>query len=375
VILFVGPLPPPVHGFSLINAAMLARFQAQAESVVTFNRVPIAGALRIVGLIRGVSMFGRFAEKLLQSPAASTLYIGLSGGWGQLKDLPYILAALLLRRRILVHHHSFAYLRQSALHARWVLSCLRGSQHIALCECMAQALSDRYRIPRAQIEILSNAAFVDQAYTPATVAEQVAQRAPGGPLRLGFLSNITADKGIWAFLELVDQLSSQGLAVIAQIAGPVASDIQIQFKAEVALRPSCRHIGAVYDEKKVAFFASIDVLVFPTFYANEAEPVTIIEALACGVPVVANARGCITDLLPAAAGVVFSNDSLFVTSAATCLQRWANEPAGFWLNRRLGALSVFAELQAEHASRVTRIVEGALGHVSATGLVSGGGAK
>ena len=178
----------------------------------------------------------------------------------------------------------------------------------------------------------------------------------GTALRLGFLSNITAEKGIWAFFAIGDALVSSGVAVKALIAGPPAADIAERFARETAARPWCRHVGAVYGADKAGFFADIDVLVFPTLYANEAEPVTILEALRSGVPVVANARGCIGDMLPLAAGVVFEGDAQFVHQAAERLRAWALERPETGQARRAAARDAFALLQAEHSKRVDDIL-------------------
>jgi glycosyltransferase involved in cell wall biosynthesis len=332
VIFFVGPLPPPVHGFSVINAAMLTRLQAVGE-VTVFDRAPRPGHGALRRMLRSAGQWGAFLRRLWAAPRGSALYLGLSGGWGQLVDWPYLAAARLTGAPIVVHHHSFAYLRERSAAARSVLALLGRAQHLAL----------------------SNAAFLPPARPR---AERRETRRDGAALRLGFLSNISAEKGIWALLELTDALRARGVEVEALIAGPVQAAIADRFASEVAARPGCRHLGAVYGADKDAFFAKLDVLVFPTFYVNEAEPVTILEALAAAVPVVANARGCIADLVPHDAGVVFSDDAGFVALAAARLHGWAGEGAAAWQARRDAAAAAFAALQAEHARRLGDIVAG-----------------
>ena len=195
MILFVGPLPPPVHGFSVINAAMLARCQA-ASRVAVFNRAPVArsGALAgVAALAAGAERLLAFFLTLLRERAASSVYIAISGGLGQLKDWPYLLLARLLRRPVVVHHHSFAYLRRAPWHARLVLACARQARHIVLCDCMAAALADLYRVPRERIAVLSNAAFLEPAGPAPQAPQAPPTTGPGAVLRIGFLSNITQD--------------------------------------------------------------------------------------------------------------------------------------------------------------------------------------
>lgn len=351
VILFVGPLPPPVHGFSVINAAMLNRFRV-AGCVSVFDRAPPPrdGVIRRAAL--GLRLWLSFVAAALRAPPGSWLYIALSGGLGQLKDLPYVLVARLLRRPAMAHHHSFAYVRERPWHARLLLGLLRGQRHLALCDCMARQLADGYRIPLAHVQVLSNAAFLTDPGSPLPASAE-----PGVALRMGFLSNITAEKGIWAFLEVGDRMVRQGVPLTALVAGPVAADIQARFAQELAARPWCVHLGAVYGAEKAAFFSRIDVLVFPTFYANEAEPVTVLEAMATGVPVLANARGCLANLVPAEAGAVLEGDADFVRKATERLQAWWAEGPDGWSQRRAAARGTFDALRLEHGRRLKELVD------------------
>ncbi|MBL8307000.1 MAG: glycosyltransferase family 4 protein [Rubrivivax sp.] len=348
MIQFVGPLPPPVHGFSVINRAMLERFQA-AGPVQVFDRAPRPGPLPL----RAAAVLGRwlrFVVALLGSPRGSGVYLGLSGGRGQLEDALYLAAARLLGRPVCVHHHSFAYLRAPAWHSRLALGLARHARHVALCPCMAEQLAAAYGIARARVAVLSNAAFLPE---PAPRAPAAASAAG---LHLGFLSNITTDKGIWAFFELGDALRERGVALRASVAGPVAADIAGRFAETLAARPWCRHLGPVYGEAKQAFFADIDLLVFPTFYANEAEPVTVLEALSAGVPVLANARGCLAEMVPPAAGAVLEGDARFVALAGECVTAWLAEGQAAWESRRRAAQATFAERRAQNVQRLEGLV-------------------
>ncbi|OYV01746.1 MAG: glycosyl transferase [Burkholderiales bacterium PBB5] len=351
MILFVGPLPPPLHGFSFINGEMLARFRAAPAAVSVFNRAPAPSQGRVASWWQAAAAWLGFVRALGGAPRASALYMGFSGGLGQLVDLAYLLVARLSGRPVVMHHHSFAYLRQRPTHTALVLRCARRARHIVLCDCMADALSRQYGIARAQIDVVSNAAFLP----PAQALDRGHQ--PAASLQLGFLSNITAEKGIFAFFDLLTALRARGVAVQARVAGPVAPDIAQRFAQALAAQPDCQHLGPVYGEAKAQFYQGLDVLVFPTFYNNEAEPVTLLEALRVGLPVLANARGCIADLVPAGAGVVLHDDARFVDQAADTLQAWARQSTAQWQQRYQQAQQAFVQLRAEHAQRLAGIVQ------------------
>ena len=59
------------------------------------------------------------------------------------------------------------------------------------------------------------------------------------------------------------------------------------------------YVGPVFGNTKSQFLSSIDLLVFPTRYLNEAQPLIIYEAQAMGVVVSASERGCIAQMISA----------------------------------------------------------------------------
>ncbi|GKQ59347.1 hypothetical protein QMTAC487_32080 [Sphaerotilus sp. FB-3] len=117
-------------------------------------------------------------------------------------------------------------------------------------------------------------------------------------MKIGFLSNITTEKGIFDFFAVIRRASEIGLSYQAEIVGPVDSSIKHKFQNELLKLPHTKHLGPLYGPDKQRFFQEIDLLLFPTRYANEAEPVTLHEALQAGATVVAMQRGCIGGMLP-----------------------------------------------------------------------------
>jgi glycosyltransferase involved in cell wall biosynthesis len=297
-VLFLGPLPPPVHGFSAINAAMLAHLQ-QMGPVTVFNRaVPASASSSVAGrsvraLGHWLGLLGGFIGAASRRP--TSCYAGLSGGKGQLLDLPFFAVARVFGMTTYVHHHSFAYLNRRSRLTHWCMKLLGNAQHIALCPEMAKAIHATYGIPQGQLTVLSNAAFL-----PALEGKLHDHSGAKGTtaIRIGFLSNITAEKGIFEFFSALRRATEMGIAYEAEIAGPVDAAIREQFDAELAALPHARHVGPLYGGDKQRFFQRTDLLLFPTRYQNEAEPVTLHEALQAGATVVAASRGCIGGMLP-----------------------------------------------------------------------------
>jgi glycosyltransferase involved in cell wall biosynthesis len=110
------------------------------------------------------------------------------------------------------------------------------------------------------------------------------------------------------------------------VAGPTVdrSGERLLVHAKTRLGDALDYRGAVHGDAKTTFFHDIDVLLFPTRYANEAQPLVVLEAMAHGVPVIAAARGCIAENINGA-GVAVPAESDFVTVAVRIVFDQAND--------------------------------------------------
>jgi glycosyltransferase involved in cell wall biosynthesis len=305
---FVGPLPPPVNGFSSVCAMMLDRLKTRMP-VAVFNRAPNLRD-RAFGILQQLANPTRFLGMCLGRREV-VLYLALSGGRGQLVDLAYVLISKLFRRPIFVHHHSFVYINSPSWLNRCLFALLRDEAHIVLSANMGESLTREYGLNPGAVRVVSNAAFYD--------AEDEHACGPGNdsaPLQLGFLSNITFEKGIVEFFSILDKLAKCGVKYRAHIAGPVAPDAQQTFDKLLQAAHDVEYVGAVYGAQKERFYRQLDVFVFPTNYVNEAEPLVIYEAMRQGVHVIACDRGSIAEMLRNGAGLAFSSERIVESAAA-----------------------------------------------------------
>jgi glycosyltransferase involved in cell wall biosynthesis len=271
-VLFLGPLPPPHHGFSASNQRMVDQIRQHAP-VVVLDVAPRASG-RFGGLRAGQSRTATLAHgPARDGPQARnrphTLYMGLSGGLGQLLDAPFVALAHWSGMDIYFHHHSFAYINRPTWYTRLILRCAPRGRHLTLCDRMRAELARLYRLTPDRVQVLSNLSLIDLPASTSTSAEAPARRH-SEVINVGFLSNITAAKGIFTFLEVVRLAQEIGIPVCARIAGPVARDIRARFDTELARTPCTRYLGPIHGTEKEAFFQDIDVLMFPTTYHNEA---------------------------------------------------------------------------------------------------------
>jgi glycosyltransferase involved in cell wall biosynthesis len=183
--------------------------------------------------------------------------------------------------------------------------------HIVLANIMRDELASKLNISRSKIRVISNAAF-QVPVSPTNKAE-----SQDRPIRVGFLSNITFEKGFEDFFRVLQVAQERKLPVSGVIAGPTSQDARLTFDQLLSNAANVTALGPLYGEAKNQFYDGIDLFLFPTRYRNEAEPVVIHEALAYGTYVVANDRGCIREMLENGAGVATEEQSFISSSLAT----------------------------------------------------------
>ncbi|NOH01018.1 MAG: glycosyltransferase [Chloroflexi bacterium] len=315
-LIVVGAFPPPVYGMAAINQAIFEFAGPHGWHVSRLSTAINSLESGLLSRLQRLMVMMHVWGHLLKSASPGTIvYVSLSGGWGQVYDAISLLIVRLLGARLFLHHHSVAYLTKKNRLAQLLFIIAGGkATHVVLCQKMRTLLQEKYGWNR--ILVLSNLAFIP---THPQEKERKMIRS------IGFMSNITAEKGGWEFVELSRAIRSRSLALNSIAAGPCHEKELSQALLEARQAGSLEWRGAVYGEEKHRFFHDVDAFIFPTKYANEAEPLVVWEALSAGVPVIAFGRGCIPAQIGQAGGAI-SEEGSFVDAALEILEGWLNDP-------------------------------------------------
>jgi len=305
-----------------VNAAMrdrIKRFGIEPITVdlssKTLNRAWIARIPRATNVLLGlIKILG--CKRHFNS---ASIYLSISGGYGQIYDILFIALARLLKWPIYLHYHSYAYLTKPSRITRLLITTAgKSAIHISLCDDMAERLRHYYHNV-VNVAVLSNASLIGTNERPVRYHRKSLKR-------IGFLGNISESKGIFEFLDVMKSLSEERsqAEIHGLIAGPF-EDAQVKSQVLSALKDlaNVSYVGPKYGSEKEDFLRSIDALLFPTKYANEADPLTIHEAMATGLPVIAWQRGCIQDIINPKAGFVIKQNEDFVKLAIERILLWA----------------------------------------------------
>jgi len=301
---------------------------------------------------RGLRIAGhlvRFLSLLIHARRVS-LYLGVSGHYGQVYDLLFLMAARLAGSKVFLHHHSFVYITTRRPLA-YLLTRIAGKStcHIVLCECMGRGLSKQYSVART-VHILSNAAFCMLGNISPRFRVQLAL--------VGFLGNIEKDKGIFEFLQVMERIKDRQMPIRGVIAGPFRNrQIEDTIRREIVKLGNVEYVGPMYGEDKARFFDEVDVLLYPT--ENDAEPLTVLEAMSRATPVIATAIGCLPEILPASAGVTIEATEDFAEKALSHLVAWWSEPMEL-ARKSKGASEQFLSLHQKSETALNKCFEALL---------------
>jgi glycosyltransferase involved in cell wall biosynthesis len=131
-------------------------------------------------------------------------------------------------------------------------------------------------------------------------------RAPhaGGSFTVGFLARVSQEKGLHVLAEAYRLLRHSGELPQArfEVAGYMAADCKPYLNkiqadlAKAKLGDEFHYRGVLDRAEKIAFLQGLDVMSIPATY-DEPKGVSLLEALACGVPLVQPRRGGFTEIV------------------------------------------------------------------------------
>lgn len=323
-ICMVGNFPPAAGGQALVNEFFFILLSSMGARVSAVNISPLSGPLtwyrRVARLPRAVAGLCRLVY-MQSRRRATSVYLGVSGGYGQLYDIAFAGIARLGGSRLFLHHDSYAYLeRRKALTAALVSVAGSDAVHIVLCDDMAKRLTLTY--PSAsKLAVVSNATNADD---PASAPPRKELQA------IGFIGFLSRAKGVIEFLDVAESVHRSRPSLRVLLAGPIVDpSIELTLKARLHNTQLVEYLGEVHGRDKSDFFNQLDVLVFPTRYVNEADPKVVTEALAHGTAVIALDRGCIGSTLVGGGGVCISPSENFREVATELILHWTSNAEAF----------------------------------------------
>ena len=294
-ILFVVPLPPPVHGSTVmcnyIKESQLINdeFDCDYVNLSVSRNMEEVHRFMWVKIWRFIYAYINVFFKLL-SHKYDLCYIAISFHKGLLKDAPFVFLCKLFRRKIVIHLHGKGA-SEDAKNGfyRWLLRNTFMNTKVIMLSWLLYPDVEQF-VKREDVSICPNG-------IPVVNLEYIERNNPIP--RLLFLSNLLVSKGVFVLLDALQLLMDKGYSFVCDFVGGETNEIdEKRFAEEVnkrGLNQLVIYHGKKYGAEKEKIFDQTDVFVFPTF--NDTFGLVNLEAMAHHLPIVATNEGGIPDVV------------------------------------------------------------------------------
>jgi glycosyltransferase involved in cell wall biosynthesis len=141
---------------------------------------------------------------------------------------------------------------------------------------------------------------------------EMREREASQPFTVGFFARVAPEKGLHLLADSYRQLRAAGKLSEArlEVAGYLAPEHQAYLRDierqmnDAGLGHEFNYRGALNRSEKIAFLRKLDVLSVPATY-DEPKGIFLLEAMACGVPVVQPDRGAFSEIINKTHGGLF----------------------------------------------------------------------
>lgn len=302
-LIFVGPLPPPILGESIALQSLYKSeklHQRYKVKKINLSRKDFEhpGALSFDKLLTDSSaiLYSGFLSAVMKNPI---LYISISQTkMGLLRDCIMIQACKLLGRgKVVTHLHGNnlggTIDATSGIAQKFIINSLK---KIDVGIVLGGKLAPNYRGYVDRVEVVSNGIPEDFI-----LKDEVGQRKKTGPISLLYLSNLMFEKGYVELIKATTALVKEGHNLRLDLVGGIQNETEFQeVKRYIQTNDMEAHIqyhGLKQGEEKKRFFLESDLMALPTKYKVEGQPMSIIEGMAAGLPIISSDRGIIAELI------------------------------------------------------------------------------
>lgn len=296
-LLFITPLPPPVHGSAMVSQyikysrLIQDSFETDFVNLSTSRKQDEIGKRSPMKLFRFVYAYFQVFYKLLLH-RYDICYLAITcHGIGFLKDTPFVLLCKCLGRKVVIHQHNKGmsrYVDKKLFY--WLLKQVYEDTDVILLSW--KLYPDVARIVRKeQVWICPNG-------IPGFPDKKENEESHSIP-RIFFLSNLAESKGVYVLLDACKMLQEKGVAFTCHLVGAESREISRNaLENEIVcsgLEGVVQYHGSQFGKEKERFFQKADIFVQPTL--EDCFPLTIIEAMQHSLPVVATSEGAIPDMV------------------------------------------------------------------------------
>ena len=308
----IGPLPPPVNGNSkaldtIINSAECKKnYRFLVLNLSEYYKSGVSGSISL-GKIGGIIRVLGDLKKFQKENQIDTYYLSnAQSTGGVIRDI------LILRQikrnkknsKVVIHLHGGGFKQfysQSNQLIKWLTKKYYGVVDVAIV--LGESLKDMFEgiISDNKIRVIPNC--VDDKYLidKMTFDRKIENILNNRPIKVLYLSNMVETKGYNDVFLAAKKCLEMGINTEFIFAGNFeAEKRERKFRNEIersGYGNRITYLGIVQGRAKVELLTEADIFVLPTYYPFEGQPISIIEAMGAGMPIITTNHAGIKDLV------------------------------------------------------------------------------
>jgi glycosyltransferase involved in cell wall biosynthesis len=302
-ILVSGHLPPPTGGVAAYYQALLGSSLPQKVDLsfvqTSTNKRLLAqsGKFTFSNLTSAIADCVRFTRAVMKHrPQLS--HIATAFGLSFVKHSACVVVARLFGSKVLLHPHcgfSALYSDQPRWWQWYFRQVIRLTNGVITLSGEWNQLSQV--VPGCPIYFLPNA--IDLKVFKGIFQEQEARRKNSTPLKVLYLGYLGRNKGTFDLIDAAKEVARKKVPVVFDLFGDDMEIGDTDLIKNIIDQAGLDRTVAVHPfangEKKLDAFRDADVFVYPSY--SEGMPMAVIEAMACGLPIIATKVGGLPDLV------------------------------------------------------------------------------
>ncbi len=307
-VLLAGSFPPPAGGVASINEVIYHGFDDKPYSIILLDssilkrHMHIKSSSGIINLIFQCIQIVQFIYLVIRKHC-QIIHISLSSHYGFYKSAAFILLAILLKKKKIIHLHSGDFKTFYQNHSgimKWFIRYIlqQGDYIIALSSYWKEVLINDFKILPEKVVVLNNC-YDTQLNKLISINEKSLHKKRNNHMNLLFIGELNENKGIFDLIKISKELLRHRNDFILRIVGKeklkgVKKQAQDEINAS-NMSDYVKLIGERRDKEKIKVFQQSDIFILPSYIENF--PVTIVEAMRAGLPVLTTPVGSIPEII------------------------------------------------------------------------------
>jgi len=297
-ILFIMQLPPPVHGAAMINNTIAestlinSKFDCDYINLTTATDVNDIGKSGIKKYIKSFGIYFKVFSKALFN-RYNLIYITLSPhGIAFYKDALLAITLKFFGFKLVYHLHGKGIkqeLAKSHIKAKTYRQVFKNTFVIHLSKLLYFDIENI--INEENVKYVANGINSDESF-------DLTNKPKGN--KILYLSNMQESKGSFVLLQSAKILKDKNVDFHIDFVGkwhndPKFKEKWMNFYKENNLQDQVTYHGAKYDSEKTKYLIEANIFVLPT--NNDCFPISILEAMSFGTPVLSTKEGAIPEII------------------------------------------------------------------------------